>query len=86
MEQYKYSKEINKLGTFGNSTNLSLRNVLIALFEAPNNEYLDKNSTVTNSVALIDKETMDTLSVSDLKKDELPNWVELFEKKISTGD
>ena len=57
----------------------------MALFETPNYEYVDKNSPACNSVALIDKETLETLSVSDLKKDELPNWVECFERKV-TGD
>jgi hypothetical protein len=57
--------------------------VLVALFEAPNYEYLDKNSPVCNSVALIDKETLETISVIELKKDELPNCVECFEKKVA---
>ena len=44
MEQFKYSKDITRLGVFGSVANPALRGLLIALFEAPNYEYLDKNT------------------------------------------
>ena len=85
MEQYRFSKEINRLGIFENPSNSALRGILLALFEAPNYEYLEKNSPACNSVALLNKETLETISVTDLKKEELPNCVECFERKIA-GD
>ena len=84
MEQFRFSKEVNRLGAFTCPTNQALNNVLIALLEAPNYEYMDKNSQATNSVALLNKETLETLSVADMKKEELPNCVECFERKISS--
>lgn len=35
-----------------------------------------------NSIALLDKDSLETISVIDLKKEELPNCVLCFEKKV----
>ena len=55
--------------------------LVVALMEAPNFEYIDKTSPAVNTICLLDKNTMQEHSSYHFKKEELPNCLFYFEKK-----
>jgi len=56
-------------------------NLMVALMETPNFEYLDPNSSAVNKVALLDRETTKVLDAFLLKKFEIPASILAFDKK-----
>lgn len=57
---------------------------MVVTLEAPNYEYMDPKSIAVNTVALLDKNTIETFDAFNLKKNELPNCLYYFEKRPTT--
>ena len=57
--------------------------LMVVTLEAPNFEYMDEKSAAINTVALLEKNTIETLDAYNLKKNELPNCLYFFEKRSS---
>lgn len=68
---------------FDSHTSLEkLLQYIVITLEAPNLESMDVNSAATNSVILLDRDTIDPCQVIDLKKTEFANCITCFEKKV----
>ena len=57
--------------------------LMVVTLEAPNFEYMDEKSAAINTIALLEKNTIETLDAYNLKKNELPNCLYFFEKRSS---
>eukprot|EP00347_Sterkiella_histriomuscorum_P011081 403373826 len=79
LKQIKFDKEVCKISLVPNE------NLMIALMEVPNYEYLDLNSPAVNQIALLDSSTMEMLELFSLQKEEIASCLYLFEKKPSSA-
>jgi hypothetical protein len=67
---------------FDNTKNEGLKSIMLALLEAPEYQFIQRGIPAVNQLALMNKESMQTLCIADLRKEELGQSILCFEKKL----
>jgi len=63
-----------------------LNQLFLAILETPDFDYIKKDTPAVNSLILLDKDTIETCHVQDLRKEELGNCLLTFEKTAAAGE